>query len=92
MTGARRGRTGHSRDVTKASAKILADALALSEQERLDLASELLASVDGPPDPGWEQAWQEELDRRTREADASAEPAAEWSEVRARVLAKLTAK
>lgn len=78
--------------VTKASAKILTDALALTPEERIDLASELLASVDGPADPDWEQAWQVELDRRAAAADASGTPPAEWSVVRARVLSKLASR
>jgi putative addiction module component (TIGR02574 family) len=75
--------------VTKASAKILSEALALTPDERMELAAELLASVDGPANPDWEQAWQVELDRRAASADASNNPAPEWSEVRARVLSKL---
>jgi putative addiction module component (TIGR02574 family) len=78
--------------VTKASAKILTEALALTPDERMELAAELLASVDGPADPDWEQAWQVELDRRATAADASSAPAAEWSEVRARVLSKLASR
>jgi hypothetical protein len=48
---------GYTGVVTKASAKILTEALALSAEERVELASELLASVDGPADADWEQAW-----------------------------------
>jgi putative addiction module component (TIGR02574 family) len=76
--------------VTTASAKLLTEALALTREERMELAAELLASVDGPADPDWEQAWEAELDQRARASDARATPSAEWAEVRARVLAKLT--
>jgi putative addiction module component (TIGR02574 family) len=75
--------------VTKAATKILTDALALTPEERMVLAAELLASVHGPADPDWEPAWQAELDRRAALSDASVMPAAEWSEVRARVLGRL---
>jgi putative addiction module component (TIGR02574 family) len=78
--------------VTKAATEILTEALALTPEERMDLAAELLASVDGPADPDWEQAWQAELDRRASTSDASNTPAAEWSEVRARVLGKLASR
>ena len=78
--------------MTKESAKILTEALTLTPDERMELAAELLASVDGPADPDWEQAWQVELDRRATAADASGTPAAEWSEVRARVLSKLASR
>ncbi|MBK9036587.1 MAG: addiction module protein [Myxococcales bacterium] len=69
--------------------KLLDQALALSEDERLTLASELIASVDGPADSGWDEAWQAELVRREAAAAARTEPAPEWSAVRARILAKL---
>ena len=58
----------------------------------MDLAAELLASVDGPADPEWEQAWQGELVRRAAESDTSNEPPVDWSEVRARVLGKLASR
>lgn len=72
--------------------KLLDEALALTEQERLDLAAELIASVEGPPDGGWDEAWQAELRRREQAAAARAEPAPEWSHVRARILAKLATR
>jgi putative addiction module component (TIGR02574 family) len=72
--------------------KLLDQALALSEDERLALASELIASVDGPPDAGWDEAWQAELARREAAAAARSEPAPEWSAVRARILAKLATR
>ncbi len=78
--------------VTKASAKLLHEALALSTEERMELAAELLSSVDGPADPAWEAAWQAELDRRVTEADASETPPPTWAEVRARVLSKLATR
>jgi putative addiction module component (TIGR02574 family) len=78
--------------VTKAATKVLTEALALTPEERMDLAAELLASVDGPADPDWEQAWQAELDRRAAASDASTTPPAEWSDVRARVLGKLASR
>ena len=78
--------------MTKAATKILTEALALSPEERMDLAAKLLASVDGPADPDWEPAWQAELDRRAAASDASSTPPAEWSEVRARLLRKLSSR
>jgi len=78
--------------VTSASAKILTEALALTPGERIDLAAELLASVDGSADPDWEQAWQIEIDRRAAAADVRGTPPPEWSEVRTRVLSKLASR
>ena len=70
------------------AADIRAAALQLPEQERLELATELLESVEGPPDPAWERAWIEELDRRAAASDAAGTPAREWTDVRARLLAR----
>jgi len=79
--------TGYA--MTDAAKKLLDAASALPEDERLALASELIASVDGPPDSDWESAWLAELDRRVEAARERGETAPEWSEVRARVLSQL---
>ena len=71
--------------------QILDDALALPEDERLNLASEILASVDGPGDPDWDQSWLTELDRRAGAADQGGAAEA-WEDVRARLLARLAAR
>jgi putative addiction module component (TIGR02574 family) len=71
--------------MSRAAKQLLTEALALPESERLDMAAELLVSVDGPPDPGWEDAWLAELDRR--EADSS--PAEPWDAVRAELRSRL---
>jgi len=55
--------TAAMNDVTNAARRLLTAALALSEDERLELASEIIASVDGPPDSDWEQAWPRALGR-----------------------------
>ncbi len=44
----------------------MADALRLSEDDRLTMACELLESVDGE-DVGAEQAWAAEIEKRARE-------------------------
>ena len=75
--------------MTDAAKKLLEAANALPEDERLALAAELIASVDGPPDGDWESAWLAELDRRVEASRDRGEPATEWSEVRARVLSQL---
>jgi len=49
--------------MTNTARKLLDDVLLLPEDERRELASEIIASVDGPPDADWEQAWLAELDR-----------------------------
>jgi putative addiction module component (TIGR02574 family) len=69
--------------------KLLQDALALPEDERLEVASEIIASVDGPRDGDWESAWLGELDRRADVAKARGGTASEWTEARARILKRL---
>jgi putative addiction module component (TIGR02574 family) len=51
-------------------AKIEAEALQLSAEERVRLADYLLASVAGDPDV--EEAWAEEVERRLAEVEAGA--------------------
>jgi putative addiction module component (TIGR02574 family) len=50
--------------MTPASRKLFDEALALPEEERLALATDLIASIDGPADAGWDEAWATELERR----------------------------
>jgi hypothetical protein len=47
---------------------IRADALSLPAAEPADLAVELLASLDGEPDPDAEQAWVQEIAARAERA------------------------
>src|SRR5208282_1812503 len=48
--------------MTASARRLLEDVLALPEADRLELASEIIASVDGPSDSDWEAAWLAELD------------------------------
>jgi hypothetical protein len=67
---------------------IFSAALQLPEAERLELASHLIASVEGPADPNWEEAWIDEIG--DREQSSAREPGAVWADVRGRVLDRLT--
>jgi len=87
--GTGRPRGLESRCMGEAASKILQQALALPEDDRVTLATELLASLEGAPDQGWDEAWLAELDRRARAAETRGTPAPEWSEVRARILSRL---
>jgi putative addiction module component (TIGR02574 family) len=75
--------------MTGSAHRLLQDVLALPEDERLELASEIIASVDGPRDADWDSAWLAELDRRVEAADTRGEAGADWTEVRARILSRL---
>jgi len=75
--------------MSAAAQKLLHDVLALPEEERLEVASEIIASLDGPPDADWNAAWVAELDRRLDAAKAHGETGADWLDVRARILRRL---
>lgn len=75
--------------VTSVARQLLDQLLVLPDEDRAELAAELIASLDGPQDPDWESAWASELDRRSAAADASGVPAEEWSVVRDAILAEL---
>jgi putative addiction module component (TIGR02574 family) len=73
-------------------AELLQHALQLAPDDRLALASELLESVEGPEEPEWAEAWAAELDRRVRELDEGRVQGVPWSEVKAKMEARLRAK
>ena len=75
--------------MSKSAQQLLHDVLGLPEQDRVRIATEVLASLDGPPDADWDQAWIAELERRQRAATARGERAPEWTAVRSRILARL---
>ena len=55
-------------------------------------ATELLNSVEGPEDQDWNEAWAQELDRRSAAAERSEEPLELWESVEARIRADLTGR
>ena len=79
----------YTRTVTTPARRILEDALSLPEDQRLELASEIIASVDGPRDADWDDAWLAELDRRVAAGKVRGEAASDWSEARARILKRI---
>ncbi len=75
--------------MTDAARKILDEVLALPEEDRAHIVTEVIASLDGPPDADWEATWLAELDRRVEDAKRAGETGTDWSEVRAGLLAEL---
>lgn len=71
--------------MTKAASALLADALRLSEEARAELAAELLASLDAPPDVDAQQAWETEIDRRIAAIESGRMPLESWDAVKQRV-------
>lgn len=68
--------------------EIRSGALRLAIEERAELAAELLASLDGPPDADVERAWATEIERRILRARSGAGRAREWEAVRDELLGK----
>ncbi|RLB47133.1 MAG: hypothetical protein DRJ42_26060, partial [Deltaproteobacteria bacterium] len=73
--------------VTDAAQKLLDQALLLPNVERAKLAFDLLASLDG--DPGWDEAWLTELDRRVKAAAEHGETGGDWHSAKERILGRL---
>ena len=71
--------------MTKTTETVLAEALQLDAKERAELASELIASLDGPPDPDASTAWTEEIKRRVAALEAGTIALESWDDVRRRI-------
>lgn len=76
--------------MTDGGREILGKALGLSEGERLELATELIASVDGPPDANWDALWLAELDKRLEAERNQASQSGDWAGARRRILDRLS--
>jgi putative addiction module component (TIGR02574 family) len=68
---------------------ILDTALALPQDERAWLASELIASLDESKDSGVEAAWASEIERRVAEVESGEAETSSWEEARPRIRQKL---
>jgi putative addiction module component (TIGR02574 family) len=75
--------------MSRDTAEILKEALALPPEARAALVDSLLDSLDSEIDEDAEAAWQREIVRRVRELDAQAVTPVPWSEVRSRLMGKL---
>ena len=71
------------------SQKVLGEALDLTDEERAEVALELVASLDGPRDADAEDAWVAEIERRARRVLADPDGGEDWSAARAEIEAKL---
>ncbi len=78
--------------MTEAAKRLLSEVLALSEDERARFVTEVIASLDGPPDADWEATWLSELDRRVAEAERTGDRGSDWKDVRAELLSELRQK
>lgn len=76
--------------MTVATAQLLAEALALPDQQRVDLAAELLASLSPAPpaEARGEDEWLAEIERRSRAALAGS-LGIPWEEAKAEIQRRL---
>ncbi len=70
--------------------KLRAEALNLPEPDRAELAQQLVASLDGAPDPGVEEAWDAEIRRRLAEIDAGTAKLIDRAEFSRRMRARIS--
>ena len=75
--------------MTEQSHRLLSDALLLPEKDRAELASLIIASLDGPPDPDAESFWTKEIARRIQEFEKDPSRAEDWEVVKAQIKQKL---
>ena len=71
--------------MTDPAKSVLAEALRLDVDSRAELAAELLASLDGPADPGAEAAWAVEIERRVAAIEAGTVKLEPWENVKRRI-------
>jgi putative addiction module component (TIGR02574 family) len=71
---------------------VLADALRLDPKTRAEIATEILASLDGPADPDAEAAWTVEIERRVAAIEAGLETLEPWEQVKQRIGRELLGK
>jgi putative addiction module component (TIGR02574 family) len=74
------------------AADILKQALELEEDERAELASLLIESLDEPAEEGVEAAWAVEIERRMADLNSGAVKTLPWDKVREKLHGRLIAK
>jgi hypothetical protein len=75
--------------MARAVSEIEREIRALEPDDQEHLLRALLEELDGPPDPGVEQAWPEEAQRRSRELDSGTVEAISADEVLGKARADL---
>jgi putative addiction module component (TIGR02574 family) len=68
--------------------RLLGEAQRLSPAHRSALAAAIIESLDGPPDPDAERAWDAEADRRLQELEDGTLQAISWEVARTRILGR----
>jgi len=78
--------------MTQEARELLQKALALPDNERAELAGNLISSLDATVDPDVDAAWQAEVMRRLREVQSGKVGTVSWEEVRQKGRTLLHAK
>ena len=78
-------------DMATSATDILKQALELKEEERAELASRLIESLDEPVEEGVEAAWVIEIERRMADLDSGSAKTLPWDEVREKLHGRLIA-
>lgn len=78
--------------MARAVSEIEEEIRALPDLEKERLLRALLEELDGPPEPGVEQAWLDEIQRRSKELDSGLVVAIPADEVFAKLRGKPAAK
>ena len=73
-------------------AELRSAVLALPVDERAGQAREIIASLDGAPDAGAEEAWVTEIERRAQQVADGTASLTDWTVVRERLEARLKAR
>jgi hypothetical protein len=68
----------YSLSMTDRARELLDAALTLSTEERAKMASELIASLDAPPDARSRSEWLAEVEQRARAALSGDDPGEDW--------------
>jgi putative addiction module component (TIGR02574 family) len=76
--------------MTEQATRLLQKALSLSPEERADLASSLIDSLDPIAEEGVAQAWDQEIARRVSDLDSGRAKTVAWDDVRNRLSSKLS--
>lgn len=79
----------YSWSVSGRAKKVLGDAMDLSDEERAEVALELVASLDGPADADAQDAWVVEIERRAARVLADLSGGQDWPSAKAEIESKL---
>ena len=75
--------------MTQRTHELLQKALALTEEERAELAGCLMESLEAPADADTESAWQNEIARRLADLESGKAKTVSWAQVKNRLDSQL---